>query len=154
MKADLIALLSEQSTQEIPALPLRTKQYKKKLVDSVKIILHPQQMNKLEEQDIAKTIPVAKSKQNNWYGWLVGYVPKPVKSAVSNTFSNVKSSTLSLFDNAKEILKYVGEKEENQEQIDDDANLTLQKHKSTLKGAYRSFVVPGLSKADIDDCID
>ena len=72
-------------------------------------------MNKLEEQDIAKTIPVAKSKQNNWYGWLVGYVPKPVKSAVSNTFSNVKSSTLSLFDNAKEILKYVGEKEENQE---------------------------------------
>lgn len=72
-------------------------------------------MEKLQEQDIAKTIPVAKSKQNKRYGWLVGYVPKSVKSAVSNTFSNVKSSILSLFDSAKEILKYVGEKEENQE---------------------------------------
>ena len=70
-------------------------------------------MDKLEEQDIAKTILVAKSMQNMWYGWLVGYVPEPVKSAVSNTFSNVKSSILSLFDSAKKTLKYVGEKEEN-----------------------------------------
>ena len=68
-------------------------------------------MDKLEEQDIAKAILVAKSMQNMWYGWLVGYVPEPVKSAVSNTFSNVKSSILSLFYSAKKTLKYVGEKE-------------------------------------------
>ena len=61
---NLIALLSEQSSQEmpseqstqnIPTPPSRTRKYNGRLVHSVKKIPHPREMDKLEKQEIAKS---------------------------------------------------------------------------------------------------
>ena len=46
------------------------------------------------------------------------------------------------------------EAREKEEQIEDNSNLRPQEHERALKGAYRSFVIPGILKADIDSYAD
>ena len=43
---------------------------------------------------------------------------------------------------------------EEEQQQEEDVNLTLHEHDRALKGAYRSFVIPGASKTDIDSYFD
>ena len=63
----------------------------------------------------------------------------------------MKNSIMSLYNGAKKTLKDIVEKdaEEEQQQLK-DINLTPHEHERVLKGAYRSFVMPGASKTDID----
>ena len=53
-KADLIALLLEQSNQEMPIPPLRTNNHKKRPVYLVKIFLHQEEMDNFEERCVTK----------------------------------------------------------------------------------------------------
>ena len=55
-KANLTALLSEQSTQEMPCLPPRTKKQKRRPVYPVSMIPHPQKMGKHKEQEMPKRV--------------------------------------------------------------------------------------------------
>ena len=50
----------------------------------------------------------------------------------------------------RERLKDIVEKEPEEDNI----NLTPQEHKRKLNGAYRSFVIPGTPKTDIDGYFD
>ena len=53
----------------------------------------------------------------------------------------------------QERLKDIVEKEaeeEQQQQQQQDVDLTPHEHERALKGAYRSFVIPGTPKTDID----
>ena len=86
-----------------------------------------------------------KNRLNEWYDWLVDYVPKPIKNAVSKAFSRAKNNILGLYD-AKRTLKDIAEKEaeEEQRQEEEDVDLTPHDHERALKGAYRSFVIPGV----------
>ena len=62
-----------------------------------------------------------------------------------------------MYDGAKKTLKgdVKGEaKKENQEEKEEDIDLTPHEHKIALKGAYRSFVMPGKPKTDIDSYLD
>ena len=55
----------------------------------------------------------------------------------------------------QERLKDIMEKEaEEKQQQEEDVNLTLHEHERALKGAYRSFVIPGAPKTDIDSYFD
>ena len=45
-------------------------------------------------------------------------------------------------------------KKENQEEGDDDVDLTPHEHERALKGAYRTFVISGAPKTDIDSYFD
>ena len=103
-----------------------------------------------------KRRPVVKNRLNEWYDWLVDYVPKPIKNAVSKAFPRAKNSILGLYGGAKKTLKDIVEKEseEEQQQEEQDADLTLHEHERVLKGAYRSFVIPGAPKTDIDSYFD
>ena len=90
---------------------------------------------------------------------LVKIIPSPqeIKNAASKVFSKVKNSMLELHDSAKKTLKgYVeGEaRKENQAEEEEDADLTPHEHERALKGAYRSFVIPGTPKAEIDSYFD
>ena len=49
-----------------------------------KIIPHPQEMDRLVEQAIARSRAVVKNKLNECYDWLVDYIPKPINQFVSN----------------------------------------------------------------------
>ena len=48
--------------------------------------------------------------------WLVDYVPKSIKNAVSKAFSRAKNSILGLYGGAKKTLKDIVEKEAEEEQ--------------------------------------
>ena len=59
--------------------------------------------------------------------------------------SNISSSTL------KGDVKDEAEKENQEEE---DVNLTTHEHERALKGAYKSFVMPGKPRTDIDSYLD
>ena len=100
-KDDLIALLLEESAEEIPTPPPRTKGRQRKPVLPVKIIPGCQEMDEFEKEEIEKSRPMEKNRLNEWYDWLVDYVPKPIKNAVRKAFSRAKNSMLRLYDDAK-----------------------------------------------------
>ena len=56
----------------------------------------------------------------------------------------------------RERLKDIVEKEaeEGQQQEEEDVHLTPDEHERALKEAYRSFVIPGAPKTDIDSYFD
>ena len=61
-----------------------------------------------------------------------------------------------MYDGAKKTLRgdvedeAEKENQENQEEGEEDVDLIPQEHERVLKGAYRSFVIAGKPKADID----
>ena len=66
---------------------------------------------------------------------------------------------MSLYDGAKKTLKGIVEKEaeeeeQQQEEEEEDVDLTPHEHERVLRGAYRSFVMPGTPKTDIDSYFD
>ena len=63
---------------------------------------------------------------------------------MSESFLRVKNSILSLYDSAKKTEK----------QAEDEVDSMPQEHDRALKRAYKSFVVPSLSKADLDCYVD
>ena len=153
-KADLIVLLLEQSTEEMPTPTLRSKGKKRRPVITVKIIPSPQEMDEFQKEEMKKKTPVGKNKLNQWYDWLVDYVPKLIKNVVGIAFSRAKNSMLRLHDGAKKTLKGDLEGEAEKENQEEDINLTPHEHERALKGAYRSFVIPGAPKTDIDSYFD
>ena len=54
----------------------------------------------------------------------------------------------------QETLKDIVEKEAEEEQQQEEEDIDLKQHERTLKGAYRSFVMPGLPKTDTDSYFD
>ena len=46
------------------------------------------------------------------------------------------------------------DEKENQEEEEEDVDLTPHEHERALKGAYRSFLIPGAPKTDIDSYLD
>ena len=68
-KAELVTLL------ETPQRPPR-RPGQKKALDKVTILPKPEEMDSFELKEMTKSRSVVKSKLNEWYDWLVGYVPK------------------------------------------------------------------------------
>ena len=142
-KADLVALLLEQSSEEMPAPPPRASGKEERRALPVKIISSPQEMDEFEKEEMKKSRPVVKA----WYDWLVDYVRKPIKNTVSKALSKPKNSMLRLYDGAKKTLQGDVEAEaEKKNQEEEDIDLTPHEHERTLKGAYRSFLIPGHQK--------
>ena len=114
----------------------------------------PQEINEFEKEDMKKSRPVVKNKLNEWYGWLVDYVPKRIKKAVIKTFLRVKNSILGLYDSAKKTLKGDVEGEAEKENQEDGVDLTPGKHERALNRSCRSFVISDAPKTDIDSYFD
>ena len=93
-------------------------------------------MDEFEKEDMKKSKPVVKNRLNEWYDWLVNYVPKPIKNAASKVFSRVIKNMLGLYDGAKKTLKSDVEGEaEKENQEEKDIDLTPHEHGRTLKTA-------------------
>ena len=93
----------------MPTTQPRTKKYKRKPGHPVKLIPHPQEVDKLGEQEIAKSRQAVKNTLNQWYDRQVYYVSKPTESAVSKAFSKAKVSILRLCNGSKKTMKDVME---------------------------------------------
>ena len=59
-KADLVALLLEQSSEEMPTSPARASGKEIRRARPVKIISSPQEMNEFEKEEMKKSRPVVK----------------------------------------------------------------------------------------------
>ena len=102
----------------MPTAQPRTKKYKRKPGHPVKLIPHPQKVDKLGEQEIAKSRQAVKNTLNQWYDRQVYYVSKLTENAVSKAFSKAKVSILRLCSGGKKTIKDVMElkvKKKNQE---------------------------------------
>ena len=102
-KADLLALLLEHSSEQMPTLASRSKGTERRPVLPVKIIRSPQEMDELGKEEMKKTRPVVKSRLSELYDWLLDYVPRPFKKAVKKSFLRMKNSIMSLYDGAKKM---------------------------------------------------
>ena len=117
----MVALLLEQSAEEMPTPAPRSKRKKRRSVAPVRIIPSPQD----------------------------------IRNAASKASSRVKNSIMVLHDSAKKPLKgYVEGETRKENQEEEDVDLTPHEHERALKGSYRSFMIPGTPKTDIDSYFD
>ena len=125
-KDDLLALLLEQLSEEMPMPPPMASGKEGRRPLPVKVISSPQEMDEFEKEEMKKSRPVVRNRLNEWHDWLFDYVPKIIKSAVNKAFSRTKNSILGLYDGAKKTLKGIVEKEAGgqQEQEEQDVDLT------------------------------
>ena len=86
---------------------------------------------------------MVESRVSRLYKWLDDYVPKRIKKVVHNAFITFKNSILGLYGGAKKTLKGIVEKEAEEAEEEEDADLTPHEYERALKGAYRSFMMPG-----------
>ena len=77
-KADLLTLLLEQLSEEMPTPSPRRKGKERKLVLLVKIIPSPQEMNEFEKEEMTKSRPVVETRLSKLHKWLDNYVPKTI----------------------------------------------------------------------------
>ena len=112
-KADLLALLLEESAEKMPTPAPRNKGKERRPVLPVKIIPSPQEMDEFEKEEMKKSRPVVESRLHKW---LDDYVPKPIKKVVDEAFVMFKNGIVRLYDGAKKALKGIVEKEAEEEQ--------------------------------------
>ena len=93
---------------------------------------------------------MVESRLGKLHKWLDNYVPKPIKKAVDKAFITFKNRIPRLYDGAKKTLKDIVEKKAEEEEEEEDVDLTPHEYERALKGAYRSFMMPGKPKTDID----
>ena len=67
MKADLVALLLEQSSEEMPAPPPRASAKERRRALLVNIVSGSEEMDEFEKMEIKKSRPVVKNRLNEWY---------------------------------------------------------------------------------------
>ena len=77
-KADLLALLLEQSSEEMPTPAPRSKGKKRRSVLPVKTISSPQEMDEFEQEEMKKSRPVVESRLSKLHEWLDDHIPKPI----------------------------------------------------------------------------
>ena len=86
------------------------------------------------------------------------------RDALAERLQSVRETTSLLYNRMTENMEYgqnrlkdIVEKEaeeEEQQQKEEDIDLTPHEHERVLRGAYRSFVIPGTPKTDIDSYFD
>ena len=85
-KADLLALLLEESAEKMPTPAPRNKGKERRPVLPVKIIPSPQEMDEFENEEMKKSRPVVKSKLSKLHKWLDDHIPKPIKMPLTKPF--------------------------------------------------------------------
>ena len=84
-----------------------------------------------------------KSVINRFTGWLLNYIPEPIKNAVNERVENLKERVNSIFGRREEVgqpIEDVNSTEEN--------NLTPKEHKTAIKGYFKTFRVDGINGMD------
>ena len=146
-KDELVSLL------ETPIRPPRRPGQKKSL-GKVILLPKPDAMYIFERQEMAKNRSVVKSKLNEWYNWLVDYVPKSIKEPVSNAFSKVKSGIMGLYNTTRKTLVGQVEEEAEKEHVDEHVEVVEPvEHVQAMNGAYKSFRIGVRDKTDVDSYI-
>ena len=134
-KAELIEVLEEESEifysandQSVPEVDIP--------------IPAPSRVTQMRNLAYNAAAPV-KSAINRFTGWLLNYIPEPIKNAVNERVENLKDRVNSIF----------RRQEDHQEPIDDhqlpeEDNLTPREYKTAIKGYFETFRVNGINGMD------
>ena len=84
-----------------------------------------------------------KSAINRFTGWLLNYIPEPIKSAVNERVENLKVRVNSIFRRREEV----GQPNQDHPLPEED-NLTPREYKTAIKGYFKTFRVNGINGMD------
>ena len=84
-----------------------------------------------------------KSVINRFTGWLLNYIPEPIKSAVNERVENLKERVNSIFRRREEVSKPIEDVNSPEED-----NLTPREYKTAIKGYFKTFRVNGINGMD------
>ena len=84
-----------------------------------------------------------KSVINRFTGWLLNYIPEPIKNAVNERVENLKERVNSIFGRREEV----GQPIEDVNSPEEDY-LTPKEHKTAIKGYFKTFRVDGIDGMD------
>ena len=84
-----------------------------------------------------------KSVINRFTGWLLNYIPEPIKNAVNERVENLKERVNSIFGRQEEV----GQPNRDHPLPEED-NLTPKEHKTAIKGHFKTFRVDGVDGMD------
>ena len=76
-----------------------------------------QEMDVFERQEMTKNRKVVSSKMNDFYNWLMNYMPEPIKDNTSKAYNSFKDKILGLYKNLKDTNQTV--KEEARQEIEE-----------------------------------
>ena len=109
----------------------------------------PQEMDIFEQQEMSESRPQVKSKLNDWYYWLVNYVPKSVKDKASRAFKTFKDKIMGLYNR---VTGSTAPSASNQTQLKGSRSRETEptELEQAFNGAYRSYRVNGRPKMDVD----
>ena len=134
-KAELIEVLEEESEifysandQSIPEVDIP--------------IPAPSRVTQMRNLASNVAAPV-KSAINRFTGWLLNYIPEPIKSAVNERVENLKERVNSIFRRREEV----GQPIEDVNLPEED-NLTPREYKTAIKGYFKTFRVNGVDGMD------
>ena len=84
-----------------------------------------------------------KSVINRFTGWLLNYIPEPIKNAVNERVENLKERVNSIFGRQEEVGQPIEDVNSHEE-----SNLTPKEHKTAIKGYFKTFRVNGIDGMD------
>ena len=84
-----------------------------------------------------------KSVINRFTGWLLNYIPEPIKSAVNERVENLKERVNSIFGRREEVSQPIEDVNSPEED-----NLTPREYKTAIKGYFKTFRVNGVDGMD------
>ena len=84
-----------------------------------------------------------KSVIKRFTGWLLNYIPEPIKNAVNERVENLKERVNSIFGRQKEVGQPIEDTNSPEE-----SNLTPKEHKTAIKGYFKTFRVDGIDGMD------
>ena len=84
-----------------------------------------------------------KSVINRFTGWLLNYIPEPIKRAVNERVENLKERVNSIFGRREEVGQLVDDVNSPEED-----NFTPKEHKTAIKGYFKTFRINGVDGMD------
>ena len=137
-KAELIDVLKPMNDSSQPSQP-----HVDQPIPEVNIPIHaPSRITQIKNLAYNAAAPV-KSVINRFTGWLLNYIPEPIKNAVNERVENLKERVNSIFGRREEVSQ---PNEDNNSPEED--NLTRKEHKTAIKGYFKTFRVDGIDGMD------
>ena len=84
-----------------------------------------------------------KSVINRFTGWLLNYIPEPIKNAVNERVENLKERVNSIFGRQEEVSQPIEDVN-----LPEESYLTPKEHKTAIKGYFKTFRVDGIDGMD------
>ena len=103
-----------------------------------------QEMDIFEQQEMSKSRPQVKNKLNDWYDWLVSYVPKTVKDKVSRAFKTFKDKIMGLYNGV------TGSGNRTKREVLKEPEWNFKELEQAFSGAYRSYRINGRPRMDVE----